>query len=446
MMKPTAVLSVLAGALLLSAPAISKPTPAPATPPVGATWAAAAEAPALARPGSYRVGTSRMTVTVQQRPGLGAQGVQTAPFQLPLRLFFPAVAGGRPALYRHTINLPRQQPFSVTEHGIAFEGAAPLAGQTFPLVVFSHGFGGWSEHYSRIAEVLASHGYVVASLDHGDMAFGDVPGFLRSFGNVLLTRPADQRAAIAALLAETPNKGSPMALVDRAKPIGLLGYSMGGYGALGTAGADYDPAAKPYAGLPAEGRALVGQPSPVAGRIGALVLVSPWGGQPDNRAWSSEAVRKVTAPTLLVGGDHDDVVNYAEGIRWIFEHLGGTERRLFTLLQASHNIAGNYAELPLGASADQVGYFREPVWRQERLNQVTTHFIVAFFDHTLRGNPLAKAYLDVPSIDSDKGEWPVKFGEDIGGQLAGDAQPQYWRGFPRRWALGMRLERKGAGE
>ncbi len=445
-MKSVTVLSALAGALLLSAPALSKPAPTPATPRAGATWAAAAEAPALARPGSYRVGTSWMAVTVPQRPGLTAQGLQSVPYQLPLRLFYPAGGGGKAARYRHTINLPRVAPESITEQGIAFEGADPLAGQAFPLVVFSHGFGGWSEHYSRIAEVLASHGYVVASLDHGDGAFGDVPGFLRSFGNVLIDRPADQRAAIAALVSEIPAKGSPLTLIDRSKPIGLLGYSMGGYGALGTAGADYDPAAKPYQGLPAEARTLVAQHSPVASRIGALVLIAPWGGQPDNRAWAAEAVKKVTAPTLLIGGDHDDVVNYADGVRWIYDHLGGTERRLLTLLQASHNIAGNHAELPLGASADLVGYFREPVWRQERLNQVTTHFIVAFLNHTLKGKPDARSYLDVPTVDSDRGEWPVRFGEEVGGMLAGDAQPRYWRGFPRRWALGMRLERKSAGE
>lgn len=445
-MKRVAASIALAGMLLGSVPVAASASPVPANPSAGTNWAAAAEAPALARPGAYRVGTSRIAVTVPARPGLSAQGLQSAPHQLSLRLFYPAGAGGRQAVYRHTLNLPRTAPIQLTERGLAYAGAAPLAGESFPLVVLSHGFGGWSEHFSRIAEVLASHGYVVASLDHGDMAFNDVPGFLLSFGNVLLDRPVDQRAAIAALLDGPVPRGSPLALVDRTQPIGLIGYSMGGYGALGTAGARYAPNAGPYAGFSNEGRALLVQASPVEDRIGALVLMSPWGGQPDNRVWTASALEAVRAPTLMIAGDRDDVVNYADGVRWIFDHLGGTERRLLSLHQASHNIAGNAAKLPLDASADQVGFFREPVWRQERLNQVTTHFIVAFLDSALKHRAEAQAYLDVPMVESDQGEWPVAFGAEVGGQLAGDAQPRYWRGFPRRWALGMRLERKGIGE
>ena len=36
----------------------------------------------------------------------------------------------------------------------------------FPLVVFSHGLGGMRTTYSTICTDLASHGYVVAALEH----------------------------------------------------------------------------------------------------------------------------------------------------------------------------------------------------------------------------------------------------------------------------------------
>lgn len=427
-------------------PGPAQSLPAPANPPAGADWTAAAEAPALARLGPFRVGTMASSVAIPQRPGLGAGGLEFATAPLPLRLFYPAAGGGGPALYHHVIHLPLTADVSVTEQGIAYEGAAALAGQRFPLVVVSHGFGGWDTHLSRLCEAIASHGYVVAALDHGDHTYRDVPGFFASFGQVLLARPLDQRAAIAALLGQAGQGTGPLGAVDPARPIGLIGYSMGGYGALGTAGADYDPAARAYAALPAPLRAGLGAASPVAPRIGALVAMAPWGGQPNVRVWAAPNLARITAPTLLIDGDQDDVVNYREGVRWIFDNLKGTRRRLLTLHQAKHNIAGNYVALPAAASVDQIGYFREPVWRQERLNQIDAHFIVAFLDESLKHDAGASAYLDVPTSESDAASWPVRFGEQTGGMLAGDGQPQYWRGFPRGWAVGMALERKDKGE
>jgi dienelactone hydrolase len=424
----------------------ARPTPAPAIPSAGANWTAAAEAPALARLGQFRVGTNEIAVDIPQRPGLGAEGLQFASAALPLRLFFPASVGGRPAIYRHVIHLPLASDISLAEKGVAFEGAQPLMDRKFPLVVVSHGFGGWNTHLSRLCEVIASHGYVVAAVSHGDSTYSDVPGFFASFGQVLLARPVDQRTLIASLLAKVGQGPGAMASVDPAQPIGLIGYSMGGYGALGTAGADYDQAASPYAAMPAALRQGLTVPSPVAGKIGALVALAPWGGQPESRVWTAASLGRIAAPTLLIDGDHDDVVNYRQGVRWIYDNLSGTNRRLLTLRQAKHNIAGNHVELPLAATVDQIGYFREPVWRQERLNQVGAHFIVAFLDENLKTDKAASAFLDVPTVESDAGEWPIKFGEQTGGTLAGDGQPKYWRGFPRGWAIGMAMERKARGE
>jgi dienelactone hydrolase len=372
--------------------------------------------------------------------------LQFATSAVPLRLFYPSQGGGTPAIYTHSIRVTPSSPVSVTEHGVAREGAKALSQGRFPLVVVSHGFGGWDTHMSRLCEAIASHGYVVVAVSHGDNPYQDVPGFLVSFGQVLLARPIDQRAIIAGLLAKAGTASGPLGLVDPAQPIGLIGYSMGGYGALGTAGASYSPSAPPYAAMPEPLRQGLAQSSPVAGKIGALVLMAPWGAQPESRVWTSDSLARVIAPTLLIAGDQDDVVNYAKGVRWIFDGLGSTKRRLLTLHQAKHNIAGNYAELPLAASVDQIGYFREPVWRQERLNQINSHFIIAFLNENLKRDEAASAYLDVPTVESNQGEWPIKFGDMPDGTPAGDAQPKYWRGFPRGWAIGMAMERKAKGE
>lgn len=46
--------------------------------------------------------------------------------------------------------------------------AMPVKGRTFPVVVFSHGLGGCRTSYSTICAELASHGFIVAAVEHRD--------------------------------------------------------------------------------------------------------------------------------------------------------------------------------------------------------------------------------------------------------------------------------------
>ena len=48
----------------------------------------------------------------------------------------------------------------------AMPGAPLTAGGRFPLLIFSHGRGGFRQHNSLEIESLVSHGYVVAAIDH----------------------------------------------------------------------------------------------------------------------------------------------------------------------------------------------------------------------------------------------------------------------------------------
>jgi hypothetical protein len=79
------------------------------------------------------------------------------------------------------------------------------------------------------------------------------------------------------------------------------------------------------------------------------------------------------------------------------------------------------------------------MWRSERINAINQHFITAFLDLEMKGDASRKAYLDVPTPIASNGEWPSAPGQSFGGQTAGDAQPAYWRGFQRRWAVGVEL-------
>lgn len=439
---PTALIGRAAGsrrsrrvfALALALIATAAPGAAPAEPKMDRV-----EAPELGRPGPHIIGTIAIELSLPARLRLTANNLAPAQRAVGVRLWYPASTSTTVrAVYRHRMSFADQSSLDVAEQGTAFEGAAVERGK-FPLILVSHGFGGWSEHLSRMCEHLATRGYVVASIDHRDLPFRTVPEFQLSFGNVLIDRALDQRAVLEKLIEPEAARSGALAAVDAGR-IGLIGYSMGGFGALATAGAEYDPRSRAFAQLPDGARGLLaGVDSGVAARIDALVLIAPWGAQPESRAWTAESLESLRMPALIVAGDQDDVVDYRRGVRWLFDALKRSDRRLLVYREARHNIAGNAVDLGANPSVEAIGYAREPVWRQERINHINQHFITAFFDNVLKGEAAKAKYLDVPTPLASDGDWPVAFGEPNTGAVAGDGQPGYWRGFPRRWATGLEL-------
>ena len=409
-----------------------------------------------ARPAASSAPTAAIrSAELPELAGLGPLAIGTARYDLPVgartigvRLWYPARAakpGTRAEVYRHTARLASAPPYPITEQGSAVGKAAALGG-SYPLLVMSHGFGGWDTHMSQLAEALASHGYVIAAIDHRDAPFTDVPSFLGSFGAVLVNRADDQRAVLRRLLAGQLGAADVVAETDHAS-IGLIGYSMGGYGALTTAGAALDPQAPALAQLPGPARQLaVRADVELAGRIKAVVALAPWGAQPSARAWSDDGLRGLTAPLLLIDGNLDDVADYTQGVQRVFATAVRADRYLLTFRSAGHNIAGN----PVARRGDEafstIEYFNDPVWRQERIVAIDQHFILAFFDAMLKHDIPKLRYLAVPTRVSDDGLWPSAFRQQWGGAVAGDAQPGYWRGFQRRWARGLELDHRRAGD
>lgn len=411
------------------------------------------EAPELGRPGSFRLGTTVVQFTLKDRTRIsGASAVtgnlETVDRSLAVRFWYPAVAaaGAQPVRYEHVMQFPGKPPLEVDSQGRAVADATPLIGKKYPLVLMSHGYGGWSTQFSNLAEHIASHGYVVASIDHQDLPVEGIKSALLSFGNVLVDRTLDQRQILTQILVDARGKKTPyLELVDT-QNIALIGYSMGGYGAIATAGAPYSFDANPMSSLPEAAqirlRAATAQTAPIK----ALVTFAPWGGQPESRAWAAQAIAKITVPVLLVAGSQDDVVNFKEGVSWLYRNMVGTERYMLVFREARHNIVGN--EFLLNADERFAGYefLKEPVWRSDRLNAINQHFVTAFLDLTLKGDTGKRAFLDVPTVDSNTGEWPTKFAEQLNGTMAGPEQNKYWRGFQRRWATGLEMHRAEAGQ
>jgi predicted dienelactone hydrolase len=139
---------------------------------------------------------------------------------------------------------------SYTSSSLAY-GGAPAGSGPFPLVVFSHGYGGCGTQSLSFTEKLARHGYVVAAPDHKD-ALCSVEGAAPSgidFGGVMVNflnfavpatrtdqteidRWADLEYLIGQML-QHPQFGP---VIDDTK-IGGVGHSLGGYAVLGLGGA-----------------------------------------------------------------------------------------------------------------------------------------------------------------------------------------------------------------
>jgi predicted dienelactone hydrolase len=107
--------------------------------------------------------------------------------------------------------------------------AIPVPGAK-PLVVISHGHGGSDLDLHDLAVDLASHGFVVATLEHPKDNYRDSDG--NGTAAVEIGRPIQVKATITMLLHEPRWK----ALIDSSR-IGVAGFSSGGYTALTVVGA-----------------------------------------------------------------------------------------------------------------------------------------------------------------------------------------------------------------
>ncbi len=109
----------------------------------------------------------------------------------------------------------------------------PIAGERLPLVILSHGYGGWYLGHHDTAEALADSGTLVVAINHPHANYADMS---RANGlGVLIGRPVDIKRTIDFMLGDFADS----AKIDPQR-IGFYGFSQGGYTGLVLAGANPD--------------------------------------------------------------------------------------------------------------------------------------------------------------------------------------------------------------
>jgi len=410
------------------------------------------DAPEMAAYGDYEVGTRPLTLLNSNQLdvlSLDSQAEQPDPLptydrSLTVQMWYPSFPGatGSKAIRAFL----RDATTEVSLYGRATLWAAPTTSSgPFPLVIISHGYPGNRFLMSHLAENLASKGYIVASIDHTDSTYRTQA----AFGSTLRNRSLDQIFVLNEMAGLNNDAGSFLYGLIDTDNTAIVGYSMGGYGAVITAGGGVTEASVGFGFSPPFGTLGIHQSgsdslnSLIDPRIKTAIAVAPWGR--NFGFFDAESLAGVQIPMLFIAGSEDDVSLYEGGVRDIWKESVNVERGLLTLENANHN-----AVAPIPAPAEsyafnaQIGFapfehYADAVWDSVRMNNIFQHFSTVWLDRMLKNDSDKQAYLDLIPNSND-GVYSV----DDDGEFNEDHT--YWAGFQDRTAKGLQLEWLKAGE
>ena len=400
------------------------------------------DAPELARFGELAVGVRTVAVTDAERPDvLNMRNGEDTPLyerSLTLEIWYPAQlsAGQTPGTQYQART--RNPDIAATLNGRAVRDADALTDSgPFPLVIISHGYPGNRYLLSHLGENLASKGYVVASIDHRDSTYEDQ----QNINSTLYNRTMDQRFVLSAIADFGAADDHFLSGVVDANNTALIGYSMGGFGAVNNLGAGYSDAGVGFIAAPANGllNELAASNPDFAGsidpRIKAGIPIAPWG--MNTGFWDAEGLAGIKVPTLFVAGDADRTSGYDNGIKAIYDQAVNSDRYLLVYKNAGHSAA---APIPLPVEfldredSTGAGHYTDPVWDTLRMNNILQHFVTAFLDLHLKADAGKASYLEVIEDGAD-GVYAIS--------PNGQARPDhtYWKGFGQGSAVGLKLYR-----
>ncbi len=231
-----------------------------------------------------------------------------------VEVWYPAdpdgLEGAEPAVFYIRDNVPESfQAFLPADvnppyESNAFRDVAPSPDGPFPLVLFSHGFGGFPTTSTELTDHWASWGFVVAAPDHVERGLESQLG--QDVGSDK-TDPEVLREVVDLLTAENEHRGSFLEDVVSTEEIAVTGHSAGGAAAIAFGG---EPDVVTYI--------------PLAGAVGGSEHTEPVLEVPDT-------------PSLFIAGTIDTVVD-PERTRDAFDRSDGP-KRLVTIDGVGHNNA-----------------------------------------------------------------------------------------------------------
>lgn len=336
----------------------------------------AAEQPAdPSQPGPWPVGYRLLNFTDSSRePAAGGRS-------LPVHIWYPAVAteNAETAVYQEAGVL--QLPALLATAGPSIE-----ADERWPLIVFSHGYAGTPTQSTPILEVLASHGFIVASVEHiGNSQTNPPPPKDRPQAEA--DRVPDVSFVIDTLLALNQDAASDWYRTIHPLRIGVTGHSYGGSTSLALAVGEFSAPA----------------PDP---RVKAILPVSG-----DTEYFSDAALATMPVPLLLLNGTLDTAVTPANSGRAFEQSPGDAPAWRIDIAGATHthfaNICGIADALiamgigeeswPDIGAADLIEPYRDtcvpeayPLAESQRLQSLYT---VAFFKLHIQGDGRYMRYL-----------------------------------------------------
>ena len=410
------------------------------------------DAPQLAAYGNYPIGIRTFEIiNPSQLDILQIDPAAAKPETLPrydraltIELWYPAAPASKG---RTTFDVfLRDGKTQVALHGKATRDASPFKSkQAFPLVLISHGYPGNRFLLSHLAENIASKGYVVASIDHTDSTYRTKA----AFGSTLVNRSLDQKFTLSQIDKMSKNNDSFLYKTVDASNTALIGYSMGGYGALISAGAGVTQQAVDYAWGAPHGTLAVHKSGTsshnalIDPRIKTIVAFAPWG--MNFGFWDTASLKGVKIPALFVAGSVDDVSGYENGIQAIWQQTTGVERALLTFENANHSSG---APMPAPEESyvfdQQLGihlsdHYTDPVWDSVRMNNISQHFVTAWLGKYLKQDSTMQQFLNLVPNSND-GIWAKEKDGSI------KSTHNHWTGFANRTAKGLRFETLAAGK
>jgi len=409
------------------------------------------DAPELAAYGSYDTGVRAIDlVNPGQVDVLALDPAGDRPAELPrydrpltVQVWYPSYPGATGSRRYSSTLRDGVTRFKITGRSVQF--AAPLPdGGAFPLVILSHGYPGNRFLLSHLGDNLASKGYVVASIDHTDSTYRTQA----AFGSTLRNRTLDHLFVLDEMERLNADPASFLAgLVDTSRTA-LIGYSMGGYGALITAGSGVTAASVDFPFSPPFGtldihkagsESEADRPDP---RILTAIAIAPWGRQIG--FFDADTLAGIRIPMLYIAGDEDDVSGYETGVRAAYLDTVNADAALLSFENANHNAAAphpapaeSYVDSPV-LGRPVFDHYADAVWDTVRMNNIAQHFATAWLDKYLKGADTER-YLDLVEL-ADDGVYAV---DDTGNPTEDNT---YWAGFQDRSAKGLRFERRAAGE